>query len=183
MSETILTSVLTATIAAIVTAIAAWAPELGPKGRFFGVLVAPGFASGPRAMRTKRVYRAVTLAAGTATVVALLLPILGAPVAWVSPVLFGFMVVLAGAYVWAHGLTLEQAKKTAAPEIAEAAKADARHWKLGIVYYNPADPRIDVPKNFGSGSTLNFAHKTSWLIIALPIFFGALIVLVVSLVT
>lgn len=183
MPETILTSVLTATIAAFVTAIAAWAPVLGPRGRFFGVLVDPEFASSPPAGRTKRIYRTVTLCIGLAAVIALLLPLLGAPVFMVSPVLFLFTVGQAGAYVWAHGRTLEQAKKTATAETARAVKEDARHWKLGIIYFNPADPRVDVPKNYGFGSTLNMARGTSWLILSIPLFFGALLLLVVALVT
>jgi uncharacterized membrane protein len=39
--------------------------------------------------------------------------------------------------------------------------------------YDPADPRIWLPKASGLGWTLNFAHPISWLII------GALAVVVV----
>ncbi|TAN24227.1 MAG: DUF1648 domain-containing protein [Acidobacteria bacterium] len=36
------------------------------------------------------------------------------------------------------------------------------HWVAGVVYYNPDDPSILVPKQFGFGYTLNFAHPLSW---------------------
>lgn len=39
-------------------------------------------------------------------------------------------------------------------------------WKAGIIYYNPADPALLVEKRMGWGWTLNFGHKTSWLIVA-----------------
>lgn len=66
---------------------------------------------------------------------------------------------------------------------AQAAKAD-RHWKLaGTIYFNPADPAVNVPKKFGFGATLNMARPISWVIILSPLFFSAFILLVVFLVT
>ena len=35
-------------------------------------------------------------------------------------------------------------------------------WKMGILYYNPADPSIFVAKRFGVGYTLNFGNRWSW---------------------
>src|SRR4029450_8074328 len=53
----------------------------------------------------------------------------------------------------------------------------------GIIYHNPQDPRIWVPKITGPGSTLNFAHRGAWLwlivLLAVPICV-VLMVLVVS---
>jgi uncharacterized membrane protein len=50
----------------------------------------------------------------------------------------------------------------------------------GIIYRNPQDPRLWVPKMTGSGYTLNFAHRGAWLwmlaILAVPMF----VVLMVS---
>ena len=38
-------------------------------------------------------------------------------------------------------------------------------WKLGLFYYDPADPRILVPKRIPVlGWTINFANKVSWAI-------------------
>ena len=45
-------------------------------------------------------------------------------------------------------------------------------WKLGLIYYNPADPAVLVEKRFGVGYTVNFASRTLWGMIAA----GALLV-------
>ena len=181
MPETVLVSSLMALLAAVVSAIMAAAPAMGPRDRFFGVIVEPGFESGAFARRTVRAYRWMFLGIGVAFVSAFLLPLLGsAPIDLITPVALLFTVALVAPYVWAHRRTLRQVKPTPA---GEAAAADSRHWKLGIVYFNPSDPRVDVPKNFGVGSTLNFARGTSWLVISIPLFFAGLILLVVALVT
>ncbi|HET7570313.1 MAG TPA: DUF5808 domain-containing protein [Gammaproteobacteria bacterium] len=39
-------------------------------------------------------------------------------------------------------------------------------WKWMIFYVNRDDPRVVVPKRFGFGYTLNFARKSSYLIVA-----------------
>lgn len=36
------------------------------------------------------------------------------------------------------------------------------HYRWGLFYVNPEDPAIWVPKRFGLGWTLNFAHAASW---------------------
>ncbi|CAM5347612.1 DUF1648 domain-containing protein [Leifsonia shinshuensis] len=35
---------------------------------------------------------------------------------------------------------------------------DDRHWKGGLIYVNPADPALFVPKRFGVGLTINLGH-------------------------
>ncbi len=40
-------------------------------------------------------------------------------------------------------------------------------WKLGAIYYNPADPSIFIPKRFGIGYTVNFGNVRSWILLAL----------------
>lgn len=52
-----------------------------------------------------------------------------------------------------------------------------RHWKLGQIYFNRADPSIFVEKRFGVGWTNNWAHPASWLLIFLLITVVLLIVL------
>jgi uncharacterized membrane protein len=47
-------------------------------------------------------------------------------------------------------------------------------WKLGIFYFNPADPAVFVAKRFGVGYTFNFANRWSWLMLV------ALLVVVVA---
>ncbi|MHB1629310.1 MAG: DUF1648 domain-containing protein [Bacilli bacterium] len=46
------------------------------------------------------------------------------------------------------------------------ARDDDRFWKGGVFYYNPEDPAFWVPKRFGVGWTINFAHPGSWVVIA-----------------
>ena len=45
------------------------------------------------------------------------------------------------------------------------ARDDDRLWKGGMLYFNPNDPAILVPKRFGIGWTLNFGHWLAWLVI------------------
>ena len=47
-------------------------------------------------------------------------------------------------------------------------------WKLGLFYYNPADPAIMVEKRFGVGYTFNFGHAAVWLVL------GAAVLLLVA---
>jgi uncharacterized membrane protein len=42
-----------------------------------------------------------------------------------------------------------------------------QHWKLLIFYFNPAEPRLLVPKQTGLPFTLNFARPTAWAITAI----------------
>lgn len=39
-----------------------------------------------------------------------------------------------------------------------ASRDDARNWIAGVIYYNPDDPDLLVPKRFGYGWTINFGH-------------------------
>ena len=42
---------------------------------------------------------------------------------------------------------------------------DDEHWKLGILYLNRDDASLFLPKRFGIGWTMNFAHPAAWAII------------------
>jgi uncharacterized membrane protein len=44
---------------------------------------------------------------------------------------------------------------------------DDRYWYGGLFYYNPDDPDPFVPKRFGWGWTLNFAHPMGKLFLAI----------------
>jgi uncharacterized membrane protein len=46
----------------------------------------------------------------------------------------------------------------------------------GAFYYNPNDPALMVEKRVGYGWTFNFAHKLSWIILAL-LLVGPLVVI------
>jgi uncharacterized membrane protein len=45
-------------------------------------------------------------------------------------------------------------------------RADKKYWKLGVFYFNNEDKALFVPKRFGIGTTFNFAHPISFIIIA-----------------
>jgi uncharacterized membrane protein len=64
------------------------------------------------------------------------------------------------------------------PQELDAARDDDTHWRGGLLYVNRDDPQLLVPRRFGVGWTLNFAHPVAshtrspgWLIalVAAPI--------------
>jgi uncharacterized membrane protein len=40
----------------------------------------------------------------------------------------------------------------------------ASPWRAKVFYVNPDDPALWVPKRFGIGWTLNFAHPAAWVV-------------------
>ena len=42
---------------------------------------------------------------------------------------------------------------------------DDEHWKLGVLYFNPGDASVFLPKRFGVGWTLNLARPSAWAIV------------------
>jgi uncharacterized membrane protein len=48
------------------------------------------------------------------------------------------------------------------------ARDDDSFWKGGVIYFNRNDSSIMVPKRFGYGYTLNFAHPVTWILFAAP---------------
>ncbi len=52
------------------------------------------------------------------------------------------------------------------PEGSEAERTPDEAWKLGLIYYNPADPALMVEKRMGFGYTMNFGHPLSWVLVA-----------------
>jgi len=53
---------------------------------------------------------------------------------------------------------------------------DDRHWKLGVFYFNPADPALFLEKRFGVGWTINMGRPLAWLIAAVPLALAALLI-------
>ena len=69
--------------------------------------------------------------------------------------------------------------KTVVGTQGELISRDEDHfWKLGIFYFNRADPALWVEKRFGSGWTVNLAKPMAWLffliILLIPILIGML---------
>ncbi|MBI4913373.1 MAG: DUF1648 domain-containing protein [Acidobacteria bacterium] len=64
---------------------------------------------------------------------------------------------------------------------AMAGQPDAVHYRWGMVYHNPGDPRLWVEKRFGLGWTLNYARPAAWwltgLFLLLPLGVGVFVLL------
>jgi len=126
--------------------------------------LAAGYEASPEAARailnaSAGLTRVLNLA------VAVFVALLAIPYTWLpglgpgGAVGLGIVIIL-GAIVWAvwsltslHG-ELERASQLGGLE----------GWN-GIIYSNPTDPRLWVPKISGYGTTLNFAHRRAWLIL------------------
>ena len=42
-------------------------------------------------------------------------------------------------------------------------------WKYGLFYFNPDDSALFVERRVGIGYTINFAHASAWIVIALTL--------------
>lgn len=51
--------------------------------------------------------------------------------------------------------------------VASQNSTEGRFWKAGLVYFNPQDSALMVPKRNGFGYTLNFGRPVCWIIFAL----------------
>lgn len=61
--------------------------------------------------------------------------------------------------------------------------ADANHWRAGLIYWCPEDPRLVVPKRHWKwgGWTMNFAHASAWLLLLAIILVATIPAVVLSL--
>ncbi|WP_219905001.1 DUF5808 domain-containing protein [Arcticibacter pallidicorallinus] len=62
-------------------------------------------------------------------------------------------------------------------------KGNSKHWKWGLIYYNPDDPSLYIEKRFGLGQTFNFAHRTAWYLMFFLRLFPFLIVTLILIFT
>ncbi|MFQ5719272.1 MAG: DUF1648 domain-containing protein [Acidobacteriota bacterium] len=70
------------------------------------------------------------------------------------------------AYLIPRFQTRQRAATAASPgEPPIGDRTSDRHWKLGLIYYNPGDPAVFLEKRFGLGYTLNFARPAAWLLL------------------
>ncbi|WP_158560719.1 DUF1648 domain-containing protein [Paenibacillus contaminans] len=68
---------------------------------------------------------------------------------------------------------------TPSPEAVEPINDD-KHWKLGMIYYNPDDPTLFLEKRVGIGWTVNFARPLAWVILLGPLVIAAVIIIAVE---
>lgn len=71
------------------------------------------------------------------------------------------LAILLGAIVWSV-----RSLKLVYRRLEQAGQLGGLEGWNGLTYNNPKDPRLWVPKLSGFGTTLNFAHARSWLILA-----------------
>ena len=168
---------------AIATLLLYFAPAFGRKSLYFGVEIAPAYATSERARRVLRGYRRTNLALGlggvAATIVAAIIEPVSAPLiatAALSLLAVGGIAV----FVLAHRRVLTLVLPTAQGEVARKAE---RHWIAGLIYFNPGDPKLYVEKRFGGGITVNFARPMAWVLVGLPLFFALVILVVVGMVS
>jgi uncharacterized membrane protein len=106
------------------------------------------------------------------------------PVAFYALLVVFIVVIIGGCLllmfkVGQGGSRLKEPALPAADVALNSAVNDDSYWKLGMFYFNPADPAVFVEKRFGVGWTNNWARPVSWLLIlALLLLTVALLVVV-----
>jgi uncharacterized membrane protein len=135
-----------------------WAVFLGVEAAGRLVPRGPGISAQP--LRGLLVFGLCLLMGACATV-----PLSGAPV------LFAGLGALAACVVLGVVLLVRDSLRAVAEfresSGASGAEPDARHYRGGLFYVNPDDPRVWVEKRVGTGWTLNFARPASFLILLL----------------
>jgi len=93
------------------------------------------------------------------------------PIAFFLLMIAFLLLVLGGTLILS--LRTGQGGARLSPEAPATDRMSDRHWILGEIYVNRADPSIFVEKRFGVGWTLNWGNPTAWLvmvaILALPL--------------
>lgn len=162
---------------ALVGIVFALGTRWNPRGTLFGVTVGPAFAASPAAQRIVRRYRSANLGLGLLFSLIALLLLWGAsngPGREAVPLLRFLLYIqfAAGLGTWLQGWRSILLAAEGNPAVEEARKAD-QGWRLaGMIYVNPKDPAVFVPKRFGWGWTLNFARPTAWFLLFLPVLIG-----------
>jgi uncharacterized membrane protein len=82
------------------------------------------------------------------------------------------ILILTGWIAFKTGQSGSRVKLKSEPELDKKKidRDDDKHWKAGIIYYNPDDPALFVEQRFGVGWTINFGNRK-----ALIGFFGFLV--------
>lgn len=91
--------------------------------------------------------------------------IVGGPVLAVLALILAVPLVAIAVYAWRilrvdgeQRAALNGSDPSSANQLEPETPDDDRHWVGGIVYNNPDDPRVLVPKRFGVGLTVNYAR-------------------------
>ena len=170
----------------LVLGLVPFTPEMGRRTLFFGVEVDAHFRTTAAAREIVRRYRFFTGASSLSILVIAVLLTFAPGIRLEDPELVLVVCLLVAAadmlafFFWGNRQVLALIRGT---PLEARALEEARHWKAGVFYFNPADPRVQIEKRFGLGYTLNMARPTSWFIVGLPLFIALLIVVVTRLAT
>lgn len=134
--------------------------------------LAPGFEASPEAARAildanAALTRVVSLA------IAVFMALLVAPHTWLSSLGPGRALALGMTILLCAGIWTAFSLKSVHRRLGREGQLGGLEGWNGVIYSNPKDPRLWVPKISGFGMTLNFAHGRAWLIlgamVALPL--------------
>ena len=94
------------------------------------------------------------------------------PLAGVMPVMIVTILMLPAIFfliVWLNKGRAHHIERSgeATPEAAAGDGTPDECWKFGMLYFNPDDAALWVEKRAGIGYTMNFAHVSAWIIMAL----------------
>jgi uncharacterized membrane protein len=129
---------------------------------FCAMLTFMARASGPQAAQRRRALVPMAALAWLITTLFCLIglsPILHLSASQFIAAIAGYLVLVAAVTFWLlrrGGLILN------APSVEPYDSTPDSRWHGGILYYNPADAAVIVPKRFGLGWTLNFARAAAW---------------------
>jgi len=107
------------------------------------------------------------------------LPLTGSP--GVMPVLIvtgAFLLALIFLIAWSAKAQGQSAARGAAPiAMPSGSGVPEEHWKFGVFYFNKDDSALLVEKRVGIGYTLNFAHASAWICMAVVLLLPVAILL------
>ena len=123
----------------------------------------PGHEGRPAMIRTTRTVLVACSWFVTVLLCAIsLLPLSHNPTNFVPFLSIGACVIGLGVVVY----TTIRASRMRETMMSSQNSTDGRFWKAGLLYFNPADSALMVPKREGFGYTLNFGRPVCWLILA-----------------
>jgi uncharacterized membrane protein len=132
--------------------------------------LAPGFEASPEAARA-----ILDASAGLTRVLNIALAVFMAflilPYTWLPGFGPGQVIALGIAIIVVPTVWAAWSLKSVHGDLERAGRLEGLEGWIGIVYSNPNDPRLWVPKIAGYGTTLNFAHRRAWVML------GAILVL------
>lgn len=83
--------------------------------------------------------------------------------------LFGLLIAAMLVLFWPIRRSQSQTGGQITHSVGPIDRQDERYWRGGMIYYNPDDPDPFVPKRFGIGWTVNFAHPGGKVILAVMV--------------